>query len=224
MTKKMLHAEWHLAVISGNEPQKQKPGKLCMQTGDFLRAYRAFAAERKPQSEEVAAWRASETFSRGPFFEAGHRELAERLDTWAVARLAHRAHSEDRASVDAACRELVHELGSAGWTRYSVPYPPNGAVPSTPQFDVRALALIRETLAWYDGLADFAFAMQGLGSGAISLAGSPDLQSRYLPRVAAGEAIPPSPCRNRMRGPNVAAIQYGAAAARRARTAGRRSG
>lgn len=149
-------------------------------------------------------------FLAWPFFEAGHRELAERLDTWAVARLAHRAHSEDRASVDAACRELVHELGSAGWTRYSVPYPPNGAVPSTPQFDVRALALIRETLAWYDGLADFAFAMQGLGSGAISLAGSPDLQSRYLPRVAAGEAIPAFALSEPDAGSDVAAIQCSA--------------
>jgi acyl-CoA dehydrogenase len=150
-------------------------------------------------------------FLEWPFFEAGHRKLAERLDTWAVARLAHRAQSEDRASVDAACRELVHELGSAGWTRYSVPYLPNGgAVPSTPQFDVRALALIRETLAWYDGLADFAFAMQGLGSGAISLAGSPDLQSRYLPRVAAGEAIPAFALSEPDAGSDVAAIQCSA--------------
>jgi acyl-CoA dehydrogenase len=150
------------------------------------------------------------SFLEWPFFEAGHRELAEHLDTWAVARLAHRTHGEDRASVDAACRELVHELGSAGWTRYSVPYLPNRAVPSTPQFDVRALALIRETLAWYDGLADFAFAMQGLGSGAISLAGSPDLQSRYLPRVAAGEAIPAFALSEPDAGSDVAAIQCSA--------------
>jgi acyl-CoA dehydrogenase len=149
-------------------------------------------------------------FLEWPFFEAGHRELAEHLDAWAVARLARRAHSEDRASVDTACRELVRELGSAGWTRYSVPYLPNGAVPATQQFDVRALALIRETLAWYDGLADFAFAMQGLGSGAISLAGSPDLQSRYLPRVAAGEAIAAFALSEPDAGSDVAAIQCSA--------------
>ena len=148
-------------------------------------------------------------FLEWPFFEAAHRELAEQLDAWAVARLAHRAHGEDRASVDAACRELVRELGSAGWTRYSVPYLPNGAVP-TPQFDVRALALIRETLAWYDGLADFAFAMQGLGSGSISLAGSPELQSRYLPRVAAGEAIAAFALSEPDAGSDVAAIQCSA--------------
>src|ERR1700681_4835567 len=57
-----------------------------------------------------------------PFFEPGHRELAERLDDWAVTNIAQRTHAEDRASVDEACRALVRELGSAGWTRYSVPY------------------------------------------------------------------------------------------------------
>src|SRR6202030_1717627 len=101
-----------------------------------------------------------------PFFDPGHRELAERLDEWAVTHIAHNTHAEDRASVDEACRALVRELGSAGWTRYSVPYAAQGAdseLHAVAQFDVRALALIRETLAWYDGLADFAFAMQGLG-------------------------------------------------------------
>src|SRR5450755_3609585 len=125
-----------------------------------------------------------------PFFEPRHRELAARLDAWAVGHVAQHTHAEDRTSVDDACRGLVRELGSAGWTQYSVPYAAQHAVAESPavaQFDVRALALIRETLAWYDGLADFAFAMQGLGSGAISLAGSPQLQGRYLPRVAAGE-------------------------------------
>jgi alkylation response protein AidB-like acyl-CoA dehydrogenase len=131
-------------------------------------------------------------FIEWPFFDPAHRELAERLDSWAAAHLANRPHAEDRASVDAACRALVRELGLAGWTRYSVPddgrRAPAESVAVAP-FDVRALALIRETLAWYDGLADFAFAMQGLGSGAISLAGAPELKRRYLPRVADGEAI-----------------------------------
>src|SRR6202040_4388033 len=101
------------------------------------------------------------------------------------------------------CRQLVRDLGRAGWTRYSVPTvhgPSSGNAASgdvrnlgaqrttspPPAFDVRSLALIRETLARHDALADFAFAMQGLGSGAISLAGSPELKDRYLPRVAAG--------------------------------------
>src|SRR5262249_12328160 len=69
-----------------------------------------------------------------------------------------------------------------GWTRYSAPVAGEG-------FDVRTLTLIRERLAWHDGLADFAFAMQGLGSGAITIAGSDELKKRYLPQVAAGEAI-----------------------------------
>jgi alkylation response protein AidB-like acyl-CoA dehydrogenase len=148
-----------------------------------------------------------------PFFEPAHRELGERLDTWASVHLARRAHAEDRASVDAACRALVRELGSAGWTRFSAPYstPPAAAPTSVdPQFDVRALALIRETLAWYDGLADFAFAMQGLGSGAISLAGSAALKARYLPRVAAGEAIAAFALSEPQAGSDVAALQCSA--------------
>ena len=143
-------------------------------------------------------------FLEWPFFEPEHRELAQHLDAWAESHIAHRAHAEDRASVDAACRALVRELGLAGWTRYSVPYA------AAAQFDVRALVLIRETLAWYDGLADFAFAMQGLGSGAISLAGSPELQGRYLPRVAAGEAIAAFALSESEAGSDVAAIQCSA--------------
>jgi len=164
-------------------------------------------------------------FLEWPFFEPGHRELAERLDAWALTHVAQRAHAEDRASVDGACRALVRELGLAGWTRYSVPYAARptagqqpspgqhaspGQHPAPAQFDVRALALIRETLAWHDGLADFAFAMQGLGSGAISLAGSPELQGRYLPRVAAGEAIAAFALSESEAGSDVAAIQCSA--------------
>jgi len=152
-------------------------------------------------------------FLEWPFFEPEHRELAEQLDAWAESHLARRAHAEDRASVDAACRALVRELGLAGWTRYSVPYTAPRAAPELQRaapFDVRALALIRETLAWYDGLADFAFAMQGLGSGAISLAGSPELQGRYLPRVAAGEAIAAFALSESEAGSDVAAIQCSA--------------
>ena len=125
-------------------------------------------------------------FLEWPFFTPAHREVAERVSTWAAQRFASPTAHEDRASVDATCRQLVRDLGRAGWTQYSVPASRGGEPAS---FDVRALALIRETLAWHDGLADFAFAMQGLGSGAISLAGSHEMRQRYLPRVAAGEAI-----------------------------------
>jgi acyl-CoA dehydrogenase len=134
----------------------------------------------------------SSTFLDWPFFGDSHRELAGRLRGWAAARLPHPTAAEDRDSVDRACRQLVRDLGQAGWTRYCVPAAIQpGAAPGggTGAFDVRSLALIRETLARHDALADFAFGMQGLGSGAISLAGSPELKTRYLPRVAAGEAI-----------------------------------
>jgi len=171
-------------------------------------------------------------FLEWPFFAPAHRELAERVDAWAAERFAesglasgggtgggHRgAHAEDRDSVDAACRQLVRDLGRAGWTRYSVPAiaPGHGAASgaaganASPAFDVRALALIRETLAWHNGLADFAFAMQGLGSGAITLAGSPEIQQKYLPRVAAGEAIAAFALSEPDAGSDVAAIKCSA--------------
>ncbi|MGH8327673.1 MAG: acyl-CoA dehydrogenase family protein [Steroidobacteraceae bacterium] len=134
----------------------------------------------------------SSTFLDWPFFDDSHRELLGGLREWAAARLARPPAVEDRDSVDNACRQLVRDLGQAGWTRYGVPAAvrPSAAPGGGPgAFDVRALALIRETLAYHDALADFAFGMQGLGSGAISLSGSPELKTRYLPRVAAGEAI-----------------------------------
>ena len=110
-----------------------------------------------------------------PFFEARHRTLARDLEAWAVLHV-----SQDHAAdVDAACRALVKSLGAGGWLKHAV----GDAI------DTRAICLIRETLARHSGLADFAFAMQGLGSGAISLAGSDAQKARYLPRVASGEAI-----------------------------------
>jgi acyl-CoA dehydrogenase len=139
-----------------------------------------------------------------PFFAPAHRQLADRLDAWADEHFARTpAHAEDRASVDAACRQLVRDLVRAGWTQYSAPS--SGA--GTPSFDVRALALIRETLAWHDGLADFAFAMQGLGSGALSLAGSSEIRERYLPRVARGEAIAAFALSEPQAGSDVAALE-----------------
>jgi acyl-CoA dehydrogenase len=146
-------------------------------------------------------------FLEWPFFTPAHRDLAERVDSWATQHFSGEAHAEDRDSVDAACRERVRDLGRAGWTRYSVPFDPEAPVA---KFDVRALALIRETLAWHDGLADFAFAMQGLGSGAISLAGSHEIKHRYLPRVAAGEAIAAFALSEPDAGSDVAAINCSA--------------
>lgn len=117
-----------------------------------------------------------------PFFDDAHRGLEREVDGWAAKNISH-GHGGD---VDAACRSLVRELGRAGWLKYCVPAAHGGA---REQIDSRSLCLLRETLGRHDGLADFSFAMQGLGSGAISIAGNDSQKARYLPRVAAGEAI-----------------------------------
>ena len=111
-----------------------------------------------------------------PFFEARHRELAGALEAWCAAHL-----PVDHGDVDAACLGLVDALGSGGWLRHS------GAGDGE-KLDVRTLCLIRETLARHDGLADFAFAMQGLGMGAVSLFGNAG-QRDWLLRTRAGSAI-----------------------------------
>jgi alkylation response protein AidB-like acyl-CoA dehydrogenase len=118
-----------------------------------------------------------------PFFEDRHRSLAREVDAWASAHLEHLDH----ADTDAACRRLVRMLGDAGWLTHCIGGTQYGAAHDT--IDTRAVCLLRETLAKHDGLADFAFAMQGLGSGAISLAGTDAQKQRYLPRVARGSAL-----------------------------------
>jgi len=119
-----------------------------------------------------------------PFFDAAHRALAATLDGVALPPAAD-AH-EDRPAVDARCRALVRALGGGGLLRYCVPAAHGGALPS---LDSRALCVLRESLAYRDGLADFAFAMQGLGAGPITLAGSDEQRAQWLPRVADGRAI-----------------------------------
>ena len=124
------------------------------------------------------------SFLAWPFFDDAHRALAESLDVWARAEIAPVA--EEEPNTDEAAREYVRRLAAGGWLRYAVPAAYGGVLPA---LDVRSLCLVRETLARWSGLADFAFAMQGLGSGPISLFGSEALKQRYLPKVAAGEAI-----------------------------------
>ncbi|MGH9723772.1 MAG: acyl-CoA dehydrogenase family protein [Candidatus Acidiferrales bacterium] len=136
-----------------------------------------------------------------PFLEERHRALAAQLEAWACAHLA-AAHAAD---VDAACRALVRELGSAGWLKYAIGGAAYGA--SAEAIDTRAVCVIRETLARHSGLADFAFAMQGLGSGAISLHGSEAQKNKYLPRVARGEAIAAFALSEPDAGSDVAALQ-----------------
>jgi acyl-CoA dehydrogenase len=119
-----------------------------------------------------------------PFFDDSHRELATSLQTWAEREIGDRTAAHD--DVDSTCRRLVKQLGDAGWLRYAVPREFGGI---HKQLDVRSLCIARETLARVSGLADFTFAMQGLGAGPISLFGSRELKERYLHRVASGEAI-----------------------------------
>ena len=123
------------------------------------------------------------SFLAWPFFADHHRGFAAELRAWAADHVPALVNHHD---VDGSCRALVRALGAAGWLRAVVPAEHGGLHPT---FDVRTLCLAREILAYDDGLADFAFAMQGLGTGSITLAGSDDLKARYLPRVARGEAI-----------------------------------
>ncbi len=132
------------------------------------------------------------SFLAWPFFEDRHRRLAAQLDVWCAANL-----PVEHGDVDAACRDLVVRLGTGGWLRHSAT---DAGVP-----DVRTLCLIRETLARHDALADFAFAMQGLGAGAITLFGSPE-QRRWLDRTRAGAAIAAFALTEPASGSDVAAI------------------
>ncbi|MBN8245037.1 acyl-CoA dehydrogenase family protein [Nitratireductor aquimarinus] len=121
---------------------------------------------------------ADRSFLDWPFFEQRHRDWADRLDTWCAKNL-----PVDHSDVDAACRDLVARLGEAGFLK------PTAVDTANPgPLDVRTLCLTRETLARHDGLADFAFAMQGLGTGAISLFGTPE-QQQWLDRTRAGKAL-----------------------------------
>jgi acyl-CoA dehydrogenase len=119
------------------------------------------------------------SFLGWPFFEARHRALAEKLDAWAAANLV----GIDHHDTDAACRKLVAQLGEAGWLKLTAPGDGNE------KLDVRSLALCRETFARHAGLADFSFAMQGLGAGPISLFGTAAQQATWLPKTRAGQAI-----------------------------------
>jgi len=120
------------------------------------------------------------SFLQWPFLELRHREMAGRLEAWAAANLS----EIDPDDIDQTCRGLVGSLGRDGWLKFSAP-----GEGEAERIDVRALALIRETLARHSGLADFAFAMQGLGAGPISLFGSAEQRNTWLAKTRAGKAI-----------------------------------
>ncbi len=118
-----------------------------------------------------------------PFFDDSHRALYADIQAWSAAALTNRVHV---GSVDEHCVKLTRQLGDAGWLRYCVPAEYGGALK---ELDSRSLCLMRQALGYYDGLADFAFVMQGLGSGPISLFGSEALKQKYLPHVASGKML-----------------------------------
>jgi len=143
------------------------------------------------------------TYLDWPFFVPQHRTLALALDAWATENIQPH-HAQDRDSVDKHCKALVKALGAGDWLHHAVAQEAGQAI------DTRAICLIRETLARHSGLADFAFAMQGLGSGAISLHGTPAQREKYLPRVAAGEWLAAFALSEPDAGSDVAAMQCAA--------------
>lgn len=149
---------------------------------------------------------ADRSFLDWPFFADHHRALADDLEAWCKTEL---ADGHDENDVDGACRDLVRRLGAGGWLRYCVPASHGGVHEA---IDVRSLSIIRETLARHDGLADFAFAMQGLGSGTISLFGSEAQKAAYLPAVARGDRIAAFALTEPRSGSDVAAMETTATA------------
>ncbi len=139
-----------------------------------------------------------------PFFEPQHREYAVRLSAWAKETLHTLPHDiNTNTGLDVACRARVKGLGEAGFLKACVPAAYGGL---SETLDVRTLCLSREILGWHDGLADFCFAMQGLGTGSVSLFGSEGLKRRYLPSVAAGKTIAAFALSEKEAGSDVAAI------------------
>ncbi len=140
---------------------------------------------------------ADTSFLAWPFFEPRHRDFAGRLEAWCASELGTGVHPHH--DVDAECRDLVARLGAAGWLAEAVP-------DDVSTVDVRTLCLAREILARYTGLADFAFAMQGLGSGSIALYGDTAMKSRVLPEVRAGSRIAAFALSEKNAGSDVAAM------------------
>jgi acyl-CoA dehydrogenase len=144
-----------------------------------------------------------------PFFEASHRDFKASLQTWTTQQFAGlHGHDESRDAIDKECVSLVKALGQGGWLKPAIAGKAHGGASEV--IDTRTICLLREELAWHHGLADFAFAMQGLGSGAISLKGTPAQQAAYLPRVASGQALAAFALSEPDAGSDVAAMQCSA--------------
>jgi acyl-CoA dehydrogenase len=146
-----------------------------------------------------------------PFFDEVHRVFKTQLQDWTTKQFADlHGHDESRDAIDRECVSLVKALGQGGWLKPAIAGKQHGGAAEV--IDTRTICLLREELAWHHGLADFAFAMQGLGSGAISLKGTPEQQAVYLPRVAKGEALASFALSEPDAGSDVAAMQCSALA------------
>ena len=146
-----------------------------------------------------------------PFFDEAHRVFKTQLQDWTSKQFAaQHVHDESRDAIDRECVSLVKALGQGGWLKPAIAGKAYGGASEV--IDTRTICLLREELAWHHGLADFAFAMQGLGSGAISLKGTPEQQAAYLPRVAKGEALAAFALSEPDAGSDVAAMQCSALA------------
>ena len=146
-----------------------------------------------------------------PFFDEAHRVFKTQLQDWTSKQFADQhSHDESRDAIDRECVSLVKALGQGGWLKPAIAGKAHGGASEV--IDTRTICLLREELAWHHGLADFAFAMQGLGSGAISLKGTPEQQAAYLPRVAKGEALAAFALSEPDAGSDVAAMQCSALA------------
>ena len=144
-----------------------------------------------------------------PFFDESHRSFKSQLQTWTRQQFADlHDHDESRDAIDRECVSLVKALGQGGWLKPAIAGHMHGGAADV--IDTRTICMLREELAWHHGLADFAFAMQGLGSGAISLKGTPEQQAEYLPRVAKGEALAAFALSEPDAGSDVAAMQCSA--------------
>jgi acyl-CoA dehydrogenase len=176
-----------------------------------LKSMPAVKSAPLPASLPALVHRASTAHLSLPFFDSVHREIGNCLADWLPKQ--HIDETDDRA----ACKAWVKHLGANQWLRYCVPAAHGGALE---QLDSRALVILRENLAFHSPLADFAFAMQGLGSGAITLAGSPQVQAKYLPAVARGDKIAAFALSEPEAGSDVAAIKTVAVRAVNAWTTG----
>ena len=146
-----------------------------------------------------------------PFFDEAHRVFKTQLQEWTSQQFADQhGHDESRDAIDRECVSLVKALGQGGWLKPAIAGKAHGGASEV--IDTRTICLLREELAWHHGLADFAFAMQGLGSGAISLKGTPEQQAAYLPRVAKGETLAAFALSEPDAGSDVAAMQCSALA------------